>query len=143
MSEPDDTWVQDQHDAAAEELKPLRDEFLAAHAVGVSFIAPDADEAILIRDAIQRRVSLTCVHYRTLTPPPLIVMLSERIGMCLSCISVLGEDGLRYLAAEDDGRCDLCDAPSTHFVPFGTQYGPAWVGGHVCDVCAQRLGLSE
>ena len=91
----------------------------------------------------KRRARHYCPHLRSDTPLALqgaFVSVSAGIVACnVGCaMSVLEARG----GLEDDGRCDVCDGPSTTFIENTITHGGLILSGNLCPGC-HRVAWSE
>lgn len=136
--ESEESWIKDQHDAAAAELRPLM-EGVAREKGKTEIESGPSPRAVAYKlsvlEAIHRRgrPEYRCPHSRTLTPPPMIIDIGNGMVACVPCAK-------RYdLGVNDDGKCDLCERPTVMFNEFWLEFGPALVHGDTCDDCKAWL----
>ena len=133
-----EAWVRDQHDAAAAELRPLI--LGIAREMGASpfetggTVKTVAFGMAVVESMVRRgKAEYRCPHSHTRTPPPMIADLGVGMIACLPCAEKYN------LSPDDDGKCDLCDAPSVLFREFWLQLGPVLVHGDLCAECEPWL----
>lgn len=133
-----ETWVRDQQEAAAAELRPLI-LGIAREIRGKPFESGGTVKSVafgmaVVESMVRRgKAEYRCPHSHTRTPPPMIVDLGTGMIACLPCARAYDLD------PDDDGRCDLCDQPSAMFREFWLQLGPALVHGDLCADCEPWL----
>ena len=102
---------------------------------------PDDDRGLAFMMAVRRAMArrtkpaLSCRHARTgsRTPDrPIRMVLSTGHMVCDQCAATMLPDEI-----EDDGRCDVCDAPTKFFTEMVTSYGVVTIYANVCDACAE------
>jgi hypothetical protein len=133
------TWVEDQHDAAARQLRPLRHELRAT--MGHEKPVPGAELWPVLKAAMDRRIRARCACSDSLTPPPLVANLTAGWIACPACARAFRSE-LEAMEA-DDGRCDLCDRPSRWFREGAIQAGPTLFLWNMCRRCSARWGIGK
>lgn len=130
-----ETWVEDQHKAAGEELLPtmlrISDSLKKPIIHGQSKTPKEMAFRLALVEAIARRrkEEYTCPHARSTTPPPLLIILGQGVMACKPCLARM------VISSHDDGRCDICEELGVRFWPFWCQTGPMLVQGDLCDEC--------
>jgi hypothetical protein len=133
-----EAWVRDQHDAAAAELRPLilgiATEMNSKPFETGGTVKSVAFGMSVVMSMIRRgKPEYRCPHSHTRTPPPLIADLGNGMIACLLCAKHYD------LSPDEDGKCDLCGAPSVMFREFWLQLGPVLVHGDLCADCEPWL----
>jgi hypothetical protein len=136
-------WQEDQREAAERDVRQWK----AALFASVSKVRHEHELegeaahrlASALTKAVERRVGRDsiCAHVPGVlsgddAPMPILVLLGAGIATCARCApSVIGRMGVEV----DDGRCDLCDEPSTEFTPFATSAVGIAFHGDACTAC--------
>lgn len=135
-------WIQDQHEAASAELRPLlhaMDAHIGAqrHKAGTSPRSIAFKLAVIESIGRRAKPSYRCEHSLGATPPPLIIDLGTGMIACQPCALALD------LPIDEDGRCDLCDKSTVMFNPLWMELGPALVHSDICDSCRAWLAAED